>query len=181
MTAEELLRFPNPYVRKYSELVRGVMEVHEPSSFDPSAVASRIMTTVGSYVFSHELGEVTGEAGGYILARNPDTVRAPDIAFVRRERLSEENLTPGFFAGAPDLAIEVISPSDNRKRLLAKVEEYLAAGTSLVWVFDMWARTVTVYRPSEPPFVVRDGGSVDGGAVIPGFRLELATIWRGQR
>jgi Uma2 family endonuclease len=181
MTAQELLLYPDPQVRKLSELVRGVMQVREPCGFDPSAISTRITAILGFYVLSHDLGELTGEAGGYILAKNPDTVRAADVAFISRARLGDHNLAPGFFDGAPDLAIEVISPSDNRTKLRAKIDEYLAAGTRLVWVFDMWARTATIYRPNTPPQIMHDGETIDGEDVVPGFRLDISSVWPDQR
>jgi Uma2 family endonuclease len=177
MTANELLHFPDPHVRKYAELVQGVMYINEPSSFEPSVVAARIMTPLASHVYANDLGEVTGEAGGYVLFRNPDTVRAADVAFISHDRIGNRTLESGFFEGAPNLAIEVISPSDNRRRLRQKVDEYLLAGTRLVWVFDMWSKTVTVYRPHTPSQVVRDGDVVSGEDVLPGFALNIASVW----
>lgn len=178
MTAQELFRYQDPHQRKHSELIRGVMVVREPSGFDSSAIAARIGGFLAAYVFPRDLGELTGEAGGYVLARNPDTVRAPDVGFVRRDRLPHGERVPEFFDGAPDLAIEVLSPSDNRKKLRAKSYQYLAAGTSLVWVLDMWTKTATVYRPNMPPQILRGDDTLDGEDVIAGFRLPLTSVWR---
>lgn len=177
MTAHELFCYPDPDIRKRAELVRGVMYVREPAGFDSSAIAIRIVIALGAYVQRHDLGEITGADGGYVLFRDPDTVRGPDVAFVRHERLSGRDGIPEFFEGAPDLVVEVLSPSDRHRNLRVKIAEYLATGTSLVWVFDMWAKTATVYRPYTPPQILREGASLDGEDVVPGFRLELSTVW----
>lgn len=177
MTAQELLYYPNDHIRKHAELVRGVMYVNEPSGLDSSVVGMRIAGLLASYVFDHNLGLVTGEAGGYILERNPDTVRAPDIAFLSRERYANGESTSGFFDGAPDLAIEVLSPSNSRRKIHIKTREYLAAGTHAVWVVDMWSKTVTIHRIGMPVQRIENGGVADADDIIPGFQLELAKIW----
>jgi len=121
---------------------------------------------------------VTGADGGYVLERCPDTVRAPDVAFVRAERVPTAEEQEHFAELAPDLVVEVISPSDRMTDVEEKVEQYLALGVPLVWVFHPRRRTVTVRRPGREPLVLRDGDVVDGEEVLPGFRLPVADIFR---
>ena len=113
---------------------------------------------------------------GFILARDPDVVRAPDIAFVRAERLA---LIPaeGWAELAPDLAVEVVSPSDTAYQVEEKVEDFLTLGCLMVVVVSDHRRTVTVYRPGQPPQVLRGNDVFDAGEVVPGFRLPLPDIF----
>jgi len=174
ITAQQLMWLPG-HNTKFTELIRGVLHVGEPSGGASSEVAAKITILLGAYVLQHDLGSITGEAGGYVLERNPDTVRAPDIAFTRRERVSH-GMPRTFFEGAPDLAVEVMSPSDNRSAVIAKANDYLAAGTPLVWVVDVWNRIVTVYRAGHPPETVDASGTLTGGDVVPGFTLDVKRI-----
>jgi Uma2 family endonuclease len=176
MTAQELFRLPG-LQNKLAEMDHGVLVLHEPSGCRSSEIAVNIVVQLGAYVKAHALGSVTTEAGGYILSMEPPTVRAPDVAFVRRGRISAAGHPVGFYEGAPDLAVEVISPSDNRQKLQTKVNQYLDAGTRLVWVVDLWVKTVTVYRPGANAQKVDVDGVLDGEDVVPGFRLTVAEIF----
>jgi Uma2 family endonuclease len=108
-----------------------------------------------------------------IISRGPDTVRAPDVWFVRTERLEGGRLPNAFFPGAPDLAVEVISPTDRRGAVMKKVGEYLEAGTRLVWVIYPENRSAVVYRPEGLPEIIGEDGVLDGEDVVPGFSLTL--------
>lgn len=174
MTAQELYRLPG-INSKHAELVRGVLKVGEPSGAAPAVTAQKIALLLGLHVFKHDLGIITGEAGGYRLQRNPDTLRAPDVAFVRRERIPEK-IPLTFFDLSPDLAVEVLSPSDRRKKTVEKIAEYLAAGTQLVWLVDLERRTVTVYRPRRSPEILDDSATLSGEDVVPGFQVTVASI-----
>lgn len=175
MTARELFRLPGVN-SKHAELIAGVLRVGEPSGSQSSWVSLRIAMFLGVYVMEHDLGELTSEAGGYILKHNPDTVRAPDVAFVKRARLPVSGFTPYFFDGAPDLAVEVLSLSDRPKAVRAKVSDYLETGTQLIWVVDPQRRVVIVHRPGAAPEVVTEHGTLDGEGVVPGFRLAVVKI-----
>ena len=176
MTAEDLARLPDDGCQY--ELVKGVLRRMAPASFRPSNVAMRIAIEIGAYAKEHGLGELTGADGGYILERGPDTVLAPDVAFVRAERLPSAAEQEHFAPIAPDLAIEVVSPSDRMRKVNEKVDHYLAAGVPLVWVFHPRRRTVTVRRPNQPPHVLREGDELDGEDILPGFRLPIADVYR---
>jgi Uma2 family endonuclease len=176
MTAEELARLPDDGYRY--ELVKGVLHRMSPGSFEPSTIAMRIGARLVAFADEHGLGEVTGADGGYVLERGPDTVRAPDVAFVRADRVPTREEQQHFAELAPDLAVEVISPSDRMSDLEEKVEQYLALGVPLVWVFHPRERTVTVRRPRRAPRVLRDGDVIDGEEILPGFRLPVADVFR---
>lgn len=166
MTAEELLLLPPPHKR--SELVDGVLLVREPAGFRHGVVASAIGACVRDHVVKHGLGVTVAAETGFILRRNPDTVRAPDVAFVSRDRLPPHD-TRGYAELAPDLVVEVLSPDDRAGEVLAKCADWLRAGCQLVWVVDPERREVRVYRADGSVAVVEEGGAVDGEAVLPGF------------
>lgn len=166
MTAEELLHLNLPNTR--TELVRGRLIVREPAGYRHGDVAARLLVIVGSFVHEHQVGRVFAAETGFTLERNPDTVRAPDVAFIRTERLLH---TPprGFAEIAPDLAAEVLSPDDRPGEVLAKVADWLKAGTRLVWVVDPVRKHARVYRADGTEALVAMGESLEGEDVVPGF------------
>ena len=176
MTAEELELLPDDGYQY--ELVKGVLRRMAPASFRPSNIAARIVARLVAYSDEHGLGEVTGADGGYVLERGPDTVRAPDVAFVRAERVPSGEAREHFAGIAPDLAVEVVSPSDRMRDVNEKVDQYLATGVRLVWEFRAKRRTVTVRRVGRAPQVLREGDVVDGEDILPGFRLPVGDIFR---
>src|SRR6476659_3683636 len=145
LTAEDLARLPDDGSRY--ELIKGVLHKMPPPGFRHSKLANRFASRLTTYVEAHNLGVVCGE-GGWILARNPDTVRAPDASFIRQERITPENEDEvGYPVGAPDLVAEVISPSDTYSEVADKVQTWLAGGTHMVVVIDPRKRQITVYQP----------------------------------
>ena len=153
------------------ELVAGLL-VAEPFPVPRhDRVRSRLEAALRRHVADHELGEVFGETG-YVLARDPDTVRGPDLSFMARERLVGFDDTK-FFEGAPDLAVEILSPSNRPGEMHAKVADYLAAGTRLVWLIDPERRTVTIYGELLRPKEIGDGETLDGEGVVPGFAIAV--------
>jgi Uma2 family endonuclease len=173
MTAEDLLRLN--IQDKRSELVRGRLVVREPAGFAHGVVAARIGRRLGDFVDSTNLGFVFAAETGFTLERGPDTVRAPDAGFVRSDRVPDP-LPRGYAEFAPDLAVEVLSPDDRPGELLAKVADWLRAGTRLVWVVDPIRRTARVYRPDGTESFAMIDDSLDGEDVLPGFTLPLATV-----
>src|SRR5437867_6825052 len=133
MTADELLRVQIP--DKHVELVRGVLVVREPAGLRHGRVAMELARRLKNHVDAHRLGKVYAAETGFALAREPDTVRAPDIAFIRGNRLPDPE-PAGFPDLAPDLVVEVLSPGARPGEVLAKVADWLSAGTRLVWVID---------------------------------------------
>lgn len=170
MSAEELLRLNMPEARR--ELVRGELIVREPAGFRHGDVAARLLIAVGTFVESRSLGRVLTAETGFRLRTNPDTVRAPDVAFVRRDRLPEPP-PRGYAAIAPDLVIEVLSPDDRPGEVLSKVGDWLEAGTTLVWVVDPDGRTARVYRADGGQDLLTDRDRLDGEVVLPEFQYEL--------
>ena len=173
VTVEEFMRLPDDGQRH--ELDEGRLVCMPPSAFKSGAVAMAVAFLLMRFVREHDLGVVVGPDAGVLLRRGPDTVRAPDVSFVRRERVVDTGT--GYFPGAPDLAVEVLSPSDRYAAVVRKVSQYLAAGTRLVWVLDPYTRTAAVHRPAGEVIELGEDGVLDGEDVLPGFRLPLAEVW----
>jgi len=173
MTAEELLhvRIPN----KRTELVKGVLVVREPAGGRHGRVVMELARRLANHVEAQGLGAVYAAETGFTLARHPDTVRAPDVAFVRRERLRDPDTT-GFPDLAPDLVVEVLSPGDRAGEILAKVADWLSAGTRLVWVVDPERRLARAYRHDGGETIVTVDDALDGEDVLPGFACPLRSI-----
>jgi len=173
MTADELLHVRIP--DKHVELVRGVLVVREPTGSTHGLVAMSLGAELAVYVKRTGAGGVFAAETGFKLATDPDTVRAPDIAFVRSERMPAPGAT-GYPALAPDLVVEVLSPGDRPGEVLAKVADWLSAGTRLVWVVDPERRLARVYRQDGTEVTIGHGGDLDGEDVLPGFSCPLAGI-----
>jgi Uma2 family endonuclease len=173
MTADELLRLNLP--TKRTELVRGQLLVREPAGHVHGEAAVRLAAALVAYVYPRKLGRVYAAETGFKLETDPDTVRAPDVAFIRAERVS---LLPpnGYPAMSPDLAVEVLSPDDRPQAVLQKVTAWRAAGSRLVWVVDPIQQTARVFRSDGTESVVSADGSLDGDSVLPGFSCALKSI-----
>jgi Uma2 family endonuclease len=175
MTADELLYVSYP--NKRTELVEGRVIVREPAGGRHGAVAARAAFLLMSYVEEKQLGRVYAAETGFLIATNPDTVRAPDVAFVARERVLERDPT-GFPRLAPDLVVEVLSPDDRTKEVLGKVREWLSAGTRLVWVIDPELDMARAYRSDGTVTDVAATGRLSGEKVLPGFAVSLSSLLR---
>jgi Uma2 family endonuclease len=173
MTAEELAARPVPHQR--TELVRGRLIVREPAAGRHGVVAARILVAIGIHLEAHPIGEVLAAETGFIVARDPDTVRAPDVAYVRRGRLPRHERT-GFDALAPDLVVEVLSPGDRASDVQAKVADWIAAGTLLVWVVDPSQESACVVRADGTVAMLGACDVLHGEEVLPGFTLPLARV-----
>ncbi len=182
MTAEELLAYPMP--DKRVELVRGRLIVREPPGMRHGECAMRIGVALSNFLSrdreSRGAAETRGRVltcdSGFTLARNPDTVRGPDVAYVSRERWPGP-LPDGYGEFAPDLAVEVRSPSDRLGAVLAKVGDWLDAGSHLVWVVDPSRRQVTVYRADGSQALLGVDDILDGGDVLPKFVFAVAELF----
>lgn len=163
--------------RFLDEVSRGLL-LREPAPGDAHA---RLVTLLAHRLMQH-LEEHPGggrvySEGGFILNDEPLTVRRPDVAFVRAERVPR-GYEPGIFHGAPDLAIEVVSSGNRAGDLLRKVSELLEAGSSAVWVVDPARENVVIHDQSGTPRVLRAPERVTGADVLPGFALELDALFR---
>ena len=174
VTAEELFELPDDGGR--SELVKGEIVRMNPTGGTHSAVAIRIGRLLDEYVEAHDLG-VCGAETGFILQRNPDIVRAPDVAFVATSRIPATGVPGTYWPFAPDLAVEVVSPSDRLADVHVKIAEYFAAGTRLVWLVEPAARVVRSYRSPHDIEVIGDDGDLSGGDVLPGFRSAVRRLF----
>ena len=174
MTAEELYGLPDDGARH--ELASGRLLSEPPPGLDHGDVLITIGSLLRDHVRSRKLGKVYGGDSGFLLSRAPDTVRAPDVAFVRAERVPAGRLR-SYYPGAPDLAVEILSPHDRPGEVAAKITDYLAAGTRAVWVLDSEEQCVTVFHPGAPAEMLLAGDDLDGGDVVPGFRVRVAEIF----
>ena len=179
VTADQLLTMPEAGERV--ELVAGILRPMTPASGAHGLISAQLLAALAQHVFTERLGGLFTEQTGFILRRDPDTVRCPDVAFVRADRLPPEGVGRGYLALAPDLATQVLSPTDAASDVNAKVEEYLECGVRLVWVLDPATRTVTVHDPSGALRRLREGDVLDGGSVVPGFRCPVDALFAGVR
>ena len=177
MTVEEFLAASTPEGK--AELVRGELRVTPPAGAPHGAAAANLMFALGMYARQHGLGRVFGDGFGYELVRFPHTVRVPDASFVRAERLPPGGLGPGLLKLAPDLAIEVLSPSETASELEEKLDDFLTSGTPLIWVVDPVRRTVRIVSSDAPVRILHEGDVLDGGSVVPGFTMPVADIFEG--
>ena len=172
VTAEELEKQPRDY--RY-ELVEGRIVRMSPVGFEHGQIVTRLLLLIQQHLQRQPVGVVFTEVG-FTLSRQPDTVRAPDVAFIRRERIPSP-APKGFFEGRPDLAAEVRSPDERRSDLRRKVDAYLAAGVPLVVVVEPDDQSVACYRPLAQPVTLRSGEFLDLGDVIAGFTCRVSDIF----
>jgi Uma2 family endonuclease len=175
MTADDLLQLPDDGWRY--ELVRGELRKMAPSGDEHGAITMSIGGSLNQYVKTHNLGVVYAAETGFIIATDPDTVRAPDVAFVRRERVAATGLLRSYRRGAPDLVVEVVSPNDLYTEGAEKVDEWIEAGVRLVWVVDPRRQTITVHQPDQPSVKLTVADQLDGGDVVPGWTLPVREVF----
>ncbi len=173
-TADELLGAPEELGR--CELVKGELIMMTPAGSFHGRVEDNIYREISVFVCRHDLGMVFPSDTGFILERFPDTVRSPDISFVGRARIP--SVPPqGFFPGAPDLAVEIRSPSDRSREIDDKIRDYLAAGSLVVWDVNPASKSVTVHRHGAEPVVFGADGSLTEDELLPGFALSVKAIF----
>ena len=173
LTADDLMRLQPPDMR--AELVRGQMIVREPAGFRHGDVAMRIALDIGHFLRTNPIGRLVAAETGFVLSTNPDTVRAPDVAFIRHDRIPDP-MPRGYARFAPDLAVEVLSPDDRAAEVSEKIVDWLKAGTQLVWIIDPDRRQARVHRANGTVLVVNESDSFDGEDVLPGFSCTLAEV-----
>jgi Uma2 family endonuclease len=175
MTAEDLLKLPDDGFRY--ELVKGELRRMPPAGHEHGDIAMNIGAPLHQHVKKNKLGKVYAAETGFVLETGPDTMRAPDAAFVRRERVEQINRTKGYFPGVPDLAVEVVSPGDTVSEVEGKVEEWLKFGVRLVWIVSPKLRTITAYRSLTDVATLTEKDTLDGGDIVPGFQIPVAEIF----
>jgi Uma2 family endonuclease len=174
VTADELLRMPDDGYRY--ELVRGELKKMTPAGGPHGKVANRTGWLLTQHVESNQLGVVFAAETGFRLAVDPDAVRAPDVAFVSRERIERIGIPEGYWPGAPDLAIEVVSPGDTYTEVEDKVMEWLGAGTRMVAVINPLKRSVSVYR-NLTATLLTENDVLSGEDVVPGWSVPVKDLF----
>lgn len=171
LTAEELFLISSADGRQ--ELNRGTLVRMPPAGALHGRLAAHIGRLLEEHVEAHGLGIVCGADTGFILARDPDVVRAPDVSFVGRQRVPPSGAPESYWPFAPDLAVEIVSPSDRVDELDEKILQYFAAGTRLLWVFHPRHRSVHVYRSPTDALALGSSDELTGDEVVPGFRCSV--------
>ena len=175
VTADELLQMPDDGFRY--ELVKGRLR----HSLLNTALQGRVSMNVGSLLHHHarlhQHGSAVAAGTGFLISTDPDTVLAADAAFVSQQRIDEVGRIRGGFPGAPDLAVEVISPNDIYSEVEEKVLEWLDAGTRMVVVVNPRKRTATVYRSQTDITTLKEHETLSGGDVLPGFACTVAELF----
>jgi Uma2 family endonuclease len=177
VTADELLALPTGMGQRY-ELVAGELRVMSPSGWRHGIVVDNLEFLLGSFIRQHRLGRGFGAETGFLLKRDPDTVRAPDFAFIAKERFPPTEPKEAFWPGAPDLAVEVLSLGDTMGEVDEKIEEWLTAGCAMVWVVDPKLQTVTIYQSPRNVQVKTAGEVLMGDPVVSGFSCPVDEIFR---
>ncbi len=171
----DLLRLGHDNQWQY-ELVRGELRQMSPASPFHGRYEIRLIVALSSYLANHPLGEIFPGDTGFILQSSPLTIRAPDVAFVTAARIPTED-APGLWRLAPDLVIEIVSPSEHARTIAEKVSDYLTAGTCLLWVVYPEQQHVHEYRATHPFRIYTVGDTLDGHDVLPGFQYALAALF----
>ena len=175
VTAEEFFRYPSSEGKQ--ELVRGRVIEMAPASGEHGDTQTDIVVALKPFAKSRGLGYVVSEVG-FTLSKGPDIVRAPDVAFIARERFPD-GLPARFIDGSPDIAVEVVSPNDSHIDVMEKVGEYLDAGTRLVWVASRRTRSVTVHRSDGTAQTLRADDVLSGEDVLLGFEVYVRELFGG--
>jgi Uma2 family endonuclease len=177
VTSEEFL--VHPAAAGASELVRGEIRVLTPAGGAHGVIAGNIFAALHAFVEARRLGRCFADNTGFLLPGLGDTVRSPDAAFVRAGRLPPQGIGPGWVPVAPDLAVEVLSPTETETELEDKLRDYRAAGTTLIWVVDPATREVSVQTAASPERWRSEVDTLDGGDVLPGLAIPVARLFEG--
>lgn len=175
ITADELLRMPDDGLRR--ELVQGELRMMTPAGWAHGCVAAAVAELLRTHARTTESGAVCGAETGFVLSTDPDTVRAPDAAFVSRERVEKVGNTTKYWPGAPDLAVEVVSPEDRFHEVEGKALEWLTAGSIAVLVLDPAKQTATVYRRQGDVHIYRAQDTLNLDDAVPGFSVVVAKLF----
>jgi Uma2 family endonuclease len=158
------------------ELIRGELVTMPPPHTNHGYYASNIHIPLGAHVKRAKLGAVFASETGFMIEEAPDTVRAPDVSFIRADRWPAGGVE-GYFIGAPDFVVEVLSESDTVFDIEEKIDAWIAAGARLAWLINPKRKTVTIYRPGRVPELFTQGQLLDASDVVAGFTLPLDDIF----
>lgn len=175
LTADELARMPDDGYRY--ELVQGELRQMSPTNHTHGRIAMNFAGRLWQHVEDEKLGAVYAAETGFLITRDPDTVRAPDVAFVSQARAVEVTDPRGYFPGAPDLAVEVISPSETHSEVQEKAMLWLDAGARIVVTLDERRRAATVYRSKTSIAILSGDDVLDLDPVVPGFSVRVGDLF----
>ena len=175
LTAEDLLLISEP--GKRFELVNGELVEMAAGGLEHGLVEAEILGLIRDHVRRHRLGVVVGAETGFVLSRNPDTVRAPDVAFIAKGRLPGQEARLKFGELAPDLVVEVVSPGDTAQEVDAKAREWLRAGVKAVWAVYSRTRSAVVYGDGDEVRQLSEHETINGGQVLPGFSCQVSDFF----
>lgn len=175
ISAEGLLRMPDDGKRR--ELVEGEIREMAPAGARHGRAAMKLASRLDRYAEENRLGAVLAAETGFRIFQNPDTVRAPDVSFVARDRVPQEGIPEGYWDIAPDVAAEVVSPNDTAAEVQSKVQMWLKAGVRLVWVVYPNTRSVVAYESLKEIRTLTASDTLDGGTVVPGFECQVAEVF----
>ncbi len=173
ISAEELFQTPN---LGRCELVRGELIMMTPAGFKHGLIVINLSSVLDNFVKSHRLGRITGAETGFIIRRDPDTVRAPDVAFISADRLPAE-IPQGYFDGPPDLALEVLSPNDRASEVQGKICDWLETGCRAVWIVDPKTKSVTIYKSTHDIVFLTTADTLTDAQLLPGFSVAVSEIF----
>lgn len=159
------------------DLIKGELRTMSPAGGTHGKLANRAGRFFGDFVDEHRLGTVYGAETGFILARDPDTVLAPDMAFIQTSRLPDPDAEEGFVPVVPDLVLEIVSPSDRMNDVTDTVLAYLDAGVRMVLILQPRQCLLTVHCPGRDPYILHVTDTFDGNDVLPGFRLQVSALF----
>ena len=174
-TADDLLRLPDG--GKQHELVRGELRKMSPGGWEQGIVSARLVRRVANHVEDHDLGLVLTNEPGFRIERDPQTVRATDLAFVAKDRVPASRPSVAFPDFAPDLVAEVVSPSESAADVEEKIHLWLRAGVRLLWVLYPRLRSISVYRSFEDVRILDENSVLDGADVLPGFSCPVRDLF----
>ncbi len=154
------------------ELVRGELVMMSPTGYQHGDVTGNIHGLLWTFVNKHNLGKVLAAETGFVLEQDPDTVRGADVSFIRTDRLpAADHVT--FFKGAPDLAVEVLSPDARAGAVIRKVGDWLSAGAQSVWVVSPKQRTITAYHADQSIAIYQEKDTLKNDPAVPGFKMKI--------
>jgi Uma2 family endonuclease len=175
LTAEEFEQLPDD--GKRYELLDGELREMAPTVYWHGEVETNLATLLHTYVRAHRLGRVSCGEILCIVRRNPDRVRAADIAFIRQERVPPLEARQHIMEVIPDLIVEILSKHDTVEEISGKIDDWLGGGVQMLWIIDPFRRTVTTYQPDRDPVLLGEHGTLEGDPVVPGFQCPVAEIF----
>ena len=176
LTAEEFFDLPSPSDGTVLELVRGEVVAMPGPGFEHGEIQGNAYFQIKAFLKQNPVGRVVVESGT-VTERNPDTVRGPDVSYYSKERLPLDQRVIKYHDQPPDLCVEVVSPSNTKRRLRDKIREYFFSGVRMVWILDPEDRSVTVFVAPDEGLTLFNQAVIDGGTVLPGFSCKVTDLF----